>query len=160
MRVATGSLDAEGTPRLWFELSAERFDGERAGTYLEGVIDTGFVGFVSMPLPRAFPLKLALAGRSVIRLADGSSGDRFTCTGHARIGERSEEIAVILEPASQEVLIGVALLRALGLALLVTRDEVLLLDQDAIDDFRGFGPGTSCVRDSSSTAYDERAYLS
>jgi predicted aspartyl protease len=124
------------------------------------VIDTGFTGFISLPLRQAFPLKLVLAGESFMRLADGRSADRLTCTGYARIGHRSEEIAVILEPDSQEVLIGVALLRALGLALLLTRDEVLLLDQEAIDDFRAFGAGTSCVRDSASAAFDERAYLS
>jgi hypothetical protein len=58
------------------------------------------------------------------------------CDGLRSHRHRCEQVAVILEPESDEVLIGVALLRALVLALLVTRDEVLLLDQDSIDEFR------------------------
>jgi hypothetical protein len=42
------------------------------------------------------------------------------------------------------------LLRALGLALLMTRDEVLLLDQDSIDGF--YVPGGLRVRDSAAPA--------
>jgi hypothetical protein len=73
MRVATGFLDKEGTPRLQFELAREPLIQGVSGTKIEGIMDTGFVGFVSMPLRRVFALKLPLAGESVIRLADGKS---------------------------------------------------------------------------------------
>jgi hypothetical protein len=69
-----------------------------------------------------------------VKLADGRVLSRLTCSGYARIGARSEQITVMLEPESDEILIGVALLRALGLALLITRDQVLLLDQESIDE--------------------------
>lgn len=160
MRVATGTFDKDGVPCLSFELSAGRLGTEQSGATLKAIIDTGFAGFVSMPLERAFAFKLALEGYSVVQLADGHTAPKLTCRGYARIGGRSEEVTVMLEPESDEVLIGVALLRALGLALLMTRNEVWLLDQDAIDDFVGAGPAGGRMRDSASRVYSEIRYLS
>jgi hypothetical protein len=49
MRVASGFLDAQGTPRLRFELSGDSARSAEANCKLEGIIDTGFSGFISMP---------------------------------------------------------------------------------------------------------------
>ena len=149
MAVATGFTDADGTPRIHFELSSSRSRRGKAAAQLEGVIDTGFVGFVSVPIEQAFVRRLQLEGYTYAKLADGRTSKCLTATGYVRIGERCEEITVILEPNSDEVLIGVALLRALGLALVLTRNEVLLLDERSTSMFLGSGGGEGCVRDSS-----------
>jgi clan AA aspartic protease len=148
MLVACGFFDEDHTPQLRFDISGRQFeDGSRVAK-LEAVIDTGFVGFVSLPMEHAFALKLPLEGQSTVRLADGRSVDQITVEAHVRIGDRSERVTAILQPGSSEVLIGVALLRALNLALLVTRHDVLLLDQDSIDDIYPPRLGHLVARDS------------
>ena len=149
MLLATGSIDADGTPRIHFELSGRPFRRGKAGPTLEGVIDTGFVGFVSIPIEQAFLRELPVAGFTYAKVADGRTTKRLTAKGYARIGNRSEQVAIILEPSSDEILIGVALLRALDLALLLSRDQVLLLDERSASMFVDLGSDGDCVRDSS-----------
>ena len=160
MPLATGSIDEDGTPRIHFELSGRPFRRGKAGPTLEGVIDTGFVGFVSIPLQEAFLRELPLAGFTYAKVADGRTTKRLTARGYARIGNRSEKVTVILEPSSDEILIGVALLRARELALLLSRDQVLLLDERSASIFLGLGSGGDCVRDSSGLSDWETPYQS
>lgn len=92
-----------------------------------------------------------------VKVADGRSCELLTANTHVRIGDRSESVSVILQPGSTEILVGVALLRALDPALLLTRDNVLLLDQDSIDDICPPRPGHLVARDPGADAFREQA---
>lgn len=95
---------------------------------------------------------LRLADIHNFTMADGRRTSLLSATAYVQIGERCRRIAVILQPNSKEVLVGVALLRALNLALLLTRDKVLLLDQDFIEDIYDPHPGHLIIRDSSTAS--------
>ena len=63
----TGFFNNSGSPALRvaihgaFPAAAQEFDA---------IIDTGFTGFISMPLIQAFPLALILSGTTTVARAD------------------------------------------------------------------------------------------
>ncbi len=75
------------------------------------IVDTGFTGFVAMPLIKAFPLGLVLAGTTNIVLADGSTRPRLTAYGDAILDKTMKPGVVILDPTSDDVLLGMDFLR-------------------------------------------------
>ena len=124
MLVATGSFD-NGTPSLKFSLGG--VGGEKEFT---AVIDTGFSGFVSMPMIQAFPLGLPLYGTTTVTLADGKSQAKLVAHGKAQLSDKIQFGLVILEGGSSDVLIGVDFLRRFGLALLVMKARIALYDEE------------------------------
>jgi hypothetical protein len=62
---------------------------------------------------------------------------KLTAKGMARVGEEDEVGVVILEPSSNDVLIGMAFLRLFEKALFVTQDTVLLVDESRKPDMDG-----------------------
>ena len=70
MQPIIGFLHESGSPAIDLEISGP-FPDVRQG--FTAIIDTGFTGFVSMPLASAFPLGLSLFGTSSVVLADGNS---------------------------------------------------------------------------------------
>ena len=65
----TGYLNANGDPHVEIEV-ANPLDWRKKVNCL---IDTGFTGFLSIPLLEAFPIGLLLIGTMPVTLADGSS---------------------------------------------------------------------------------------
>jgi predicted aspartyl protease len=129
--VASGFFNASKSPCVDIRVSGvARQCKDPAGTEFEAVVDTGFAGFISMPMAQALPLGLVLCGQIDVVLADGSGRDRYiavgnaTCSGKARSGE------IVLEPNSEELLVGMKFLRAFGLALVVTKSDVLLFEDN------------------------------
>lgn len=126
-----GFLDNSGTPCLRISIKgpfspAQEFDA---------VIDTGFSGFLSMPLVQAFPLGLLLYGTTTVTLADGASTYKLTAQAMVVMGKASEIGIAILEPSSTEVLIGMEFLQTFERVLLLhpTRPIVTLAEQAEID---------------------------
>src|SRR5215831_9864441 len=92
----TGFLDNTGSPALRISISGPL----SAGQEFDAIIDTGFTGFVSMPLLSAFPLGLLLYGTVAITLADGSTAPKLTARGMVKVGNEGKVGIVILEPSS------------------------------------------------------------
>jgi predicted aspartyl protease len=131
MRAVRGYFSSSGSSCINFRLSGVLAgSAAKEGVEFEAVIDTGFDGFVSMPMAQAFPLGLPLRGAIEVTLADGRSVTKFHALGRAILGDHANWGAVILEPASDELLIGLKFLQAFDLALVLTRSEVLLIEQD------------------------------
>lgn len=103
MDIWTGFLDKSGSPALKISISGPLPNSEQE---FDAVIDTGFTGFVSMPLLKAFPLGLLLYGTTEVTLADGSNAVKLTAKGAVKIGGRMEIGVIILEPSSVDVLLG------------------------------------------------------
>ncbi len=131
MLVTKGFYHSNGSPCVHLHLAgALNRSTNLLGFKLEAVIDTGFAGFISMPLKEAFPLALPLNGATDIKLADGSTHNRLTAWGRATIADRAKWGEVTLEPNSDELLIGLEFLRNFELALVVTKSQVLLFDDN------------------------------
>lgn len=120
----TGSFGSSGSPELRIKISGMVGDGVE----FAAIIDTGFTGFLSMPLVAAFPLGLLLFGTMNLVLADGSTS--FRLTGYGSISVEGEKKAgiIILEPASGEVLVGMEFLKRFGKTLVVAPGTVTLVD--------------------------------
>lgn len=131
MLAATGFYDTNGSRCLNFHLAgAFNRSTELFGLKFEAVIDTGFAGFISMPMHSAFPLALPLNGTTPSKLADGSVHEKLSAWGRATIAGRSKWGDVILEPDADEMLIGLEFLQGFGLALVLTKGEILLFEEN------------------------------
>lgn len=128
MQTWTGYFGKSGSPVLNIKVSGPFTQGKD----YEAILDTGFTGFLSMPLVQAISLGLILHGTTAISLADGSICYRLTARGMVKIGEESEVGVVILEPNSSEVLLGMAFLRLFKKAVLVSELGVALTPEQEL----------------------------
>jgi predicted aspartyl protease len=126
MLIAAGFFDSNGNPSLRIGLAGV-FNNK--GTEFDTIIDTGFSGFIAMPLIKAFPLGLPLAGTTSVTLADGASHTKLIAIGKATVGDRTKDGIVILEPSSNDILIGMDFLRTFGLALSLDTTKIVLCDE-------------------------------
>lgn len=95
------------------------------------VIDTGFTGFVSMPMVAAFPLGLVLLGTTNVVLADGRTTVKLTAWGNVSLEAQQISGIFLLDPGSTDVLLGVDWLKRMRKALLVLPgvEQVALADE-------------------------------
>ena len=125
MTVKIGYLDSSGHPhvkvRIWG--LAEQFAQE-----FEAMIDTGFTGFLSMPITAAFPLALTLFGTASYSLADGSVSPKLLGFGTVALEDETAAGTIVLEPMSSGLLLGMEFLRKLDKALVVGKNGVVLMD--------------------------------
>ncbi len=85
---------------------------------LECLIDTGFSGFFSVPTITAFPIGLLLTGTMSLTLADGSTAYRLTCLGTATLDNVQRVGVIVIEPSSNQTLLGMDFLRLFSMRLL------------------------------------------
>jgi predicted aspartyl protease len=127
MGVKIGYLDKLGHPNVKIKIwgMAEQFAQE-----FEAMIDTGFTGFLSMPLTAAFPLALTLFGTTSYTLADGSISPKLL--GYGTIELEGEKTAgpIVLEANSSGLLLGMEFLRGLNKALVVSPKNGVVLADD------------------------------
>jgi predicted aspartyl protease len=131
MLVASGFLDKIGNPCVKIKIAGVYSKTGNESEY-DAIIDTGFSGFISMPLIQAFPLGLPLHGTTSVTLADGQEQYKLLAGGRLCVGNRKnfEFGLVILEQTSTDILVGMDFLRTFKLALFVTQLGVSLLDED------------------------------
>lgn len=126
-----GHFDDQGNACLKFSLCGVAH--KEPGLEFTGIIDTGFTGFIQIPIQNAFALKLPLDGTVKATLADGSAS---TClTGLAKVTFEGVTTVgtVMLEFNGQDILIGMDFLRVFKLSLIVAKGAVLILDEDWLE---------------------------
>ena len=127
MTSGAGHFDRLGNPCLKFHLCGVAHDPP--GLEFEAIIDTGFSGFIQLPMQHAFSLKLPLEGTSSYVLADGSRGTSLTALAHTTFGGTTVLGVVSLTPGSLDVLVGMDFLRRFKLGLIMTRGTIVLTDE-------------------------------
>ena len=137
MLVATGYFDTAGNPCLKFHLMGVFNDPP--GIEFNAIIDTGFSGFLVIPIVRAFPLGLPLNGTTSAVLADGSKSTCLTALCKLTIGTQTKGGVVMLQAASNDALLGMDFLRAFKLSLVVTKSQIILLDEDVMEELKKQG---------------------
>jgi predicted aspartyl protease len=84
----------------------------------EGMIDTGFSGFLLLPLLKALPVGLVLASTANYTLADNSVHTTLLCIGHIRLDDGSTVSGMVsVTNADADVLLGVDSLKKAGRSL-------------------------------------------
>jgi len=130
----TGFFDSSGAPRLkisiygYAKATAREFDA---------IVDTGFSGFISIPIIDAFPLGLILAGTTTTILADGSQSFKLTAFGTASVSEEQQVGIILLNLGTgpSDVLVGMEFLKIFRKTLFVHDQVVAFLDTDVVNDW-------------------------
>ena len=102
-----GYLDANGDAYLEVEVANPL--GWKSK--LNCLIDTGFTGFLSIPILEAFPIGLLLVGIIPVTHADGSVRNKLMCLGSAGKGDETQEGVILIEEGSKQALLGMEFLR-------------------------------------------------
>jgi len=102
-----GSFNNSGSPVIEIEVSGPLTQP----TKFTALVDTGFSGFLLLPLLEAFPVGLILRGTMGLTLADGSNQVKLTCLGMVHFNGQEQLGLVIIEWKSTDVLVGMDFLR-------------------------------------------------
>jgi len=127
--IQTGYLDKIGHPTVRIAVHGIHPNLKQE---FEALIDTGFTGFLLMPLVSAFPLGLTLLGTSSYTLADGSTSPKLLAFGTVTLQGQETSGVIVLETGQCGLLLGMAYLRAAKRTLIVSDTTVSLLDQDFV----------------------------
>ena len=127
MTLKTGFLDDAGHPHIKIKVWGLSAD---FGQEFEAMIDTGFTGYLMLPLVQALPLALTLFGTTTCTLADGSQSPKLSAIGNIdHDGEVTSGIIVLEGNASSGPLVGMGFLRKSSKVLVLGRQGVFLLDE-------------------------------
>ena len=130
-----GTFDSHGNACLNFKVH-KLSDGTAVN--LLGIIDTGFDGFIQIPLPVG--LIMGIVGGSLTasktRLADGKMIDVFLKTlpvtvGSGQDSETVDGVCQLPPSPGSPILIGMGFLRGFGRALLISYTRGILLPREA-----------------------------
>jgi predicted aspartyl protease len=127
MGLKTGYLDEAGHPYIKIKVwgLSDKFAQE-----FEAMIDTGFSGYLSIPLVRAFPLALTLFGTTQYQLADGSMSPKLLAHGSIdHQGEVTSGLIALESNSNCGPLVGMEFLRQSKKLLLLGRNQVVLVDE-------------------------------
>ena len=134
-----GTFDSDGNATINI-----RVNGNSGFKNYTAILDTGFSGFVALPIFEMVELGLKIEGAANVTLGDGSTTVSHLSSGTITLGSQTETGTVVLDENSTDVLVGMALLREFKLALILTNSTVVLYDEhetiDAIAGFIGAAP--------------------
>jgi clan AA aspartic protease len=127
----TVSLNDAGHPIIKVKVwgVAEQFAQE-----FEALVDTGFTGFLSLPLTAALPLGLTLISTVNYTMADGSSTSSLVALGTVDYEGQKIFGAISLELSanSTSVLVGMEFIKEGKLMLLLHSNSAMLIDLDTL----------------------------
>ncbi len=129
MALTIGFTSSSGSPVIKLTI-AGAFPA--SATEFEVTVDTGFTGFISMPIMSALPLGLPLYGTTSVEFGDGSTASRFTALGVATLGGESETGVIILEPSTNGVLVGMEFLKKFRKSVVMHRGILFLIDESVL----------------------------
>ena len=131
MASGAGHFDSLGNACLKFHLCGVAH--KEPGLEYEGIIDTGFTGFIQLPLQYAFSLKLPLEGTASYTLADGTQTACLIALAKTTFGGKTVTGAVTLAPGSQDILVGMGFLRQFKLGMIMVKNFVFMLDEEELE---------------------------
>ncbi|MBV9563278.1 MAG: hypothetical protein JOY90_22965 [Bradyrhizobium sp.] len=120
-----GGFDFSGSPVVTIQVA-----GHLASRTYQAVIDTGFTGFVELPLFEMIELGLRSEGAANVVLGDGSIITNLLSTADVHLGGRVESGTILLAESSSGVLVGMAFLRKFRKSLILTNRVVVLFDEE------------------------------
>ena len=123
----TGYVDELRQPRTKLTVK-----GNRKTIVVEPVIDTGFDGYLSLPVSIAIPLGLELKGQVPVEFADGSMKNELTFQGAVFWQEHECPIDIFLTE-SKEALVGSGLMQGQELTISYGKRSVTI-EPDIIPD--------------------------
>jgi len=122
----TRSFDDNGSPIVEIEVSGPVNDPRK----MTAMVDTGFSGFLLLPILEAFPVGLILSGTTSVELADGTKQNKLTCLGQIHYGGTKKVGLIIIEWENTDILVGMDFLRKFEKTLVVdpVNGKVILFD--------------------------------
>ena len=128
--IQIGYLDKIGHPSLKISVHGIHADLKED---FEAMIDTGFTGFLMMPIMSALPLGLTLMGTSNYTLADNSTSAKLLAIGTVTFNEEAVSGVIVLESNQCGLLLGMDFLRRAKKSLIVSINGVVLVDEDVVE---------------------------
>ena len=113
--MATGFLDSSGDPHV--EIEVIGVYGKP--TKMTCLVDTGFSGFLTIPLLQAFPIGLVLRTTTSVTFANSETENRLTCLGIVRVDGRDETGLILVDSRGGEPILGMDFLRKFNFRLTV-----------------------------------------
>jgi predicted aspartyl protease len=128
--ILTGFLSDTGHPVIRISVFGIHPDLKQE---FEVMIDTGFTGFLLMPIMSAFSLGLTLVGTGNYTLADNSTSPKLLAMGSVVVANEDPVHGVIvLEPNQCGLLLGMDFLTKARRSLMVSKLGVALVDEDLV----------------------------
>lgn len=140
--IGIGHFDQQGNACLRLHICGVKHDPP--GLEFEGIIDTGFTGFIHLPLASAISLSLPLEGTQTVTLANDSDLAMLTALAAVTLADRTEIGVALLSMTSNAILVGMDFLRRFDRALIVSRKlGVVLLKEELFPPGQTQGPETA-----------------
>jgi clan AA aspartic protease len=90
--------------------------GNRQTLALTAIVDTGFDGYLCLPIRLAVQLGLELIGEQLIELADGTQRNELVFAGSVRLFGETRDVQIMLTD-SEDALVGTSLLNHYSVAI-------------------------------------------
>ena len=131
MRFHSGFIDPAGEPRLRIRVVGATGSGE-----LEPIVDTGFAGFLSIPLQEARRFGIQPYTHLNCIFADGRSRSMPIGVGSVELSDTMVYRGTIVLSEAADALVGMEFLRQAQRALYLDRKSVVLMDETDIGELR------------------------
>ncbi|MYC04689.1 MAG: hypothetical protein F4X61_08685 [Rhodothermaceae bacterium] len=126
-QITIGHYDQEGNACVYVHICGTKH--EHPGVKFEGIIDTGFTGFLQLPLSHATVLALPLEGIQKIGLANASTSTMLTVLADVTLADKTETGISLVSETSNTILLGMDFLRRFDRVLMISKGGVVLLDE-------------------------------
>jgi len=127
-----GHFDDDGNPCILCHIRGIKHS--HPGLEYVGIIDTGFSGFIKLPMDVGIRLSLPLEGIQFGTLADESQIKMLTASADVTVGEETKTGTALLSWTSGPILVGMKFLRMFERALFISESAgVMLVEETSIN---------------------------